>query len=79
MKTRDKIKYLFATVLAIITCAAIGILVYANHKRNQRNEAETRAIQQTLSIYGDHGRLPEKIEVEPTTPPAATRQETSPL
>lgn len=73
MKTRDKIKFAFAGLLALMTITAISGLVYADHQRKKTNEAEEIQVRQTLSIYGEQGRLPEKIETHgapPTINPA---------
>lgn len=72
MKTRDKIKFAFAGVLAFLTFLAIVGLMYADHQRKKTTEAEELHIRQTLSIYGDQGALPEKIETHGAPPTIGT-------
>lgn len=63
MKTRDKIKYAFASFLAVMTIVAISGLLVAKHQRKKTSEAEELRIQQTLSVYGQNGALPKKVEL----------------
>ncbi len=72
MKTRDKIKFAFAGLLAMLTVLAIGGLTYADYQRKKTTEAEEMQIQQTLSIYGQQGALPEKIETHGAPPAIGT-------
>lgn len=52
MKTRDKVKYAFATFLALATCCAIAAMVYAQYQRERVPEEERQRIRQTLRTYG---------------------------
>ena len=52
MKTRDKVKYAFATFLALGTCFAIAAMVYAQYQRERVPEDERQRIRQTLRTYG---------------------------
>lgn len=63
MKTRDKIKYAFASLLALMTVVAISGLFIARHHRQQISAQEEMQIQRTLSAYGENGALPEKVEL----------------
>lgn len=63
MKTRDKIKYMFATFLAVMTIIAIGGLMLAKHNRQKYDAENQRQVNQTLSIYGQNGALPEVVEL----------------
>ena len=74
MKTRDKLKYGFATVLAIMTFLAIGGLFLARHQRNQVSAQEAMQVQRAISVYGQNGALPEKIEL-PEAPAVIGRPE----
>lgn len=69
MKTRDKIKYLFATFLGVMTVIAIGGLLLARYHREQTTVQEEMHIHQTISTFGQNGAIPEKIEL-PDSPPA---------
>lgn len=72
MKTRDKIKYAFAGVLAMMTISAIGGLVYADYHRKKTTEAEEMQVRQAISAYGEQGGLPEKIETHGAPPQIGT-------
>lgn len=69
MKKRDVIKYVFAACLALATIAAIGGMTYAKYQRERRSEDEARRIQQTLSAFGEGGKIPEKLP-QPKDQPA---------
>lgn len=71
MKTRDKIKYAFASFLGIMTVLAITGLVMARYERQKTTEAQEAMIQQTLTIYGQNGALPQKVELPDSNAPAA--------
>lgn len=64
MKTRDKIKYIFATCLAIITFSAITALYIGKARRQKSTKEEQNRISQTLGIIGPEGRIPPKINNE---------------
>lgn len=68
MKTRDVLKYGFATFLGLFTLFAIGTLAYAKNRRQARPAEEARRIEQRLQTYGDHGRIPAKTD--PASPTA---------
>ncbi len=68
MKTRDKIKYMFAAFLGVMTIIAIGGLSMARYHREQTTAEEEMQVQQTLAIYGANGVLPEKVELPAGTP-----------
>ena len=73
MKTRDKIKYAFASFLALMTILAIAGLIAAKYERKKATEAELKHIQSTLGAYGRNGGLPPKIEMPEQEPaPAAS-------
>lgn len=63
MKLRDKIKFAFAGVLAVMTVLAITGLFLARAKRDRINAQEQLQIQQTISAFGTNGGLPEKVEL----------------
>lgn len=63
LKTRDKIKYAFATVLAVLTVVAIGGLMLARYERHKTSVQEEMQMQRAITIYGEDGGLPEKIEL----------------
>ena len=63
MKTRDKVKYGFAGLLAIMTVVAIGGLMLARHHRHQTTLQEDLQVKQAISVYGKAGALPEKVEL----------------
>lgn len=63
MKLRDKIKYTFAGVLALMTFIAITGLFLARAKRERISAQEQLQVQQTLSVFGTNGGLPEKVEL----------------
>lgn len=56
MKTRDKLKYGLASILALATCAAIGAMVVAKQRREQVPPEERARIARTLKIYGSGER-----------------------
>lgn len=58
MKTRDKLKYAFATFLALATCAAIVAMVVAKQRRLTVPEDEQMRIRQTLATYGQSQPMP---------------------
>ncbi len=68
MKTRDKIKYMFATFLGVMTIIAIGGLFMARYHREKTTAEEDMQVQQTLMIYGADGGLPEKVQLPAGTP-----------
>jgi hypothetical protein len=72
MKTRDKIKFAFAGFLGIMTFLAIAGLTYADYQRKKTTEAEEMQIQQTLSIYGEQGALPDPVETHGAPPTLGT-------
>lgn len=61
VKRRDVAKYLFASVLALITAAGIVGMTYARYERQRRDASEAERIQQTLNTFGKDGRIPEKL------------------
>jgi len=71
MKTRDKIKYAFASFLALMTVMAIAGLLVAKYERKKATEAELKQIQNTLGAYGHNGGLPPKIEIPEQEPAPA--------
>lgn len=64
MKTRDKIKYIFATCLAIITFLAIAALFIGKAHRQKITREEQQRISRTLETYGENGKIPNKINNE---------------
>jgi len=68
MKTRDKLKYGFAALLAMMTIIGIGGLMLARHHRQQVDREEATRIQQAISEYGVNGSLPKKVKLP--DPPA---------
>jgi hypothetical protein len=69
MKIRDVIKYAFASVLAIVTVAAIAGMTYAKYQRQRRDPTEAQRIEQTLNTFGQNGKIPEKLP-QPKDEPA---------
>ncbi|MGI8905060.1 MAG: hypothetical protein ACR2IE_01050 [Candidatus Sumerlaeaceae bacterium] len=69
MKTRDVIKYAFASILALVTLAAIAGMTYAKHQRQRRDPTEAQRIERTLNTFGQQGRIPEKLP-QPKDQPA---------
>ena len=75
MKTRDKIKYAFASLLALMTFSAIGVLVFARYERQRSRPDQEVMIHQTLQRYGQNGALPDKVELpESESVPMASQQ-----
>jgi hypothetical protein len=68
MKTRDKLKYGFAGLLAVMTVIAIGGLLLARHHRQQVSLQEEMQVKQAISIYGEDGALPKKLEMPDDKP-----------
>lgn len=64
IKRRDVLKFAFATILAVVTFAAIAGMTYAKSQRKKQGEDEVRRIRQTIEQYGTHGQLPEKINTQ---------------
>ena len=69
VKNRDKLKYAFATVLALSTAIAIAGLVYGRLRRERISQQDRAEVQQFLTLYGDDGKLPPKIK-PPANKPA---------
>jgi hypothetical protein len=69
IKNRDKLKYAFATVLALSTAVAIAGLVYGRVRRERITKQDRAQVQEFLSLYGDDGKLPPKIK-PPANKPA---------
>ncbi len=79
MKTRDIVKYVFASLLALMTVVAIGGLYVARHYRDKMSTQQETQLRQTLTIYGQNGALPEKVDLPDTPMMSGARNNSSGL
>lgn len=76
MKTRDIIKYCFASTIAIVTIVAITGMTIAKNERRARDRAEAQRIRAAFARGGVVGELPDKINSDAIPKHAKPQSET---